>query len=401
MVKSLDELMNMSDEEIMGMPNITLDTSESNNENQSDSQNDSDPEDDDDNEIPSSGEPEQKEDGEDAEDKNEEDDDAPSGSDAPDNAKPRDASGKFAKQDKKPDGDAKPDAKAEDKPVTPPNYEQFYNQIMKPFKANGRDVTLNSPEEVISLMQKGANYTQKMQALQPHLKIVRMLQNNDLLDANKLNHLIDIAKGDKAALSKFVKDSGIDPMDMDEESAVSYKPRNHSVSDTEIQFEQNLEEINSNESGQALITQITQHWDQASKSAIFEKPELIHHLAAQKQNGIYDQIANVIHREKILGNPQIAHLPFLKAYEVVGQALQSQGKLIPKQPEASSVDLGSIGNAPQELGRGTAPNKPAVTNGDKAKAASPSGKSSKKASAADFNPLAMSDEEFMSKFGNG
>src|SRR5690606_21653948 len=112
-------------------------------------------------------------------------------------SKGEDASG--SKNEKSKLEDKKPDPKADKKVVedtakdnqVTPDYEKLYKEIMKPFKANGREIKLNSPEEVITLMQKGANYTKKMQALQPHLKIVRMLENNQLLDEGKLSQLID------------------------------------------------------------------------------------------------------------------------------------------------------------------------------------------------------------------
>ena len=51
----------------------------------------------------------------------------------------------------------------EEEVVTPPNYEEFYNQIMTPFKANGKMISLKTPDEAIKLMQMGANYTRKIQ----------------------------------------------------------------------------------------------------------------------------------------------------------------------------------------------------------------------------------------------
>lgn len=50
---------------------------------------------------------------------------------------------------------------------------------------------VNSVDEAIQLMQMGANYTRKMQELQPHRKTLLMLENNGLLDEGKLSFLID------------------------------------------------------------------------------------------------------------------------------------------------------------------------------------------------------------------
>lgn len=287
---------------------------------------------------------------------------------------------------------------------TPPNYEDLYKQIMKPFKANGREVTLNSPEEVIKLMQMGANYTKKMQALQPNLKILRMLENNQLLDENKINELIDITKGNKAAISKYLKNSGIDPMDIDTESEVNYTPGNHSVSDREINFDMVLDEVVATETGQELIIHIEKQWDRASKEEILKEPALIRNLAQHKSYGIYDQIAAEVEKQKMLGHPQIANLPFIHAYKAIGEYMSQQGLL--------KANNSGDGNNPTQtqnhihtqktpLAKAPAPSakRSSVSNSAKAKAASPSAGGSKKAQQT-FNPLAVSDEEFLEQMKN-
>ena len=85
--------------------------------------------------------------------------------------------------------DAQEQDQAETKPV---DYEAFFKQVMAPFKANGRTIELKSPDEAIRLMQMGAGYGRKIQDLQPHLKVLRMLEKNELLDENKLSFLIDV-----------------------------------------------------------------------------------------------------------------------------------------------------------------------------------------------------------------
>lgn len=291
-------------------------------------------------------------------------------------------------KDQKADGKT-PEDKAKNNQVEP-DYKAMYEKIMTPFKANGREIKLENVDEAVKLMQMGANYTKKMQAIQPNIKILRMLENNQLLDEAKINQLIDITKGDKTAIAKFVKDSGIDPMDIDTETAVNYKPGNHSVSDSEISFESVLDEAASTDHGQALIIQMNHSWDEASKKAIFDEPELIRVLTQQKADGIFDQIADEVERQKTLGNTQIARLSFIKAYETVGKQLATQGKLKVTRPTAAAPTQ----KTPTELGRGTAPVKKTVTNDEQAKAASPSAKSAKKTNQT-FNPLEMSDEEFL------
>ena len=42
--------------------------------------------------------------------------------------------------------------------VTEPDYKAASEQVFKPFKSNGKQITVANPEDAISLMQMGANY---------------------------------------------------------------------------------------------------------------------------------------------------------------------------------------------------------------------------------------------------
>ena len=56
------------------------------------------------------------------------------------------------------------------------DYQEFYSQVMKPFKANGKMVELRSPDEAVQLMQMGSNYTQKMQEIASARKLLKTLE---------------------------------------------------------------------------------------------------------------------------------------------------------------------------------------------------------------------------------
>ncbi|WP_316016081.1 hypothetical protein [Roseobacter sp. HKCCA0434] len=141
-------------------------------------------------------------------------------------------------------------------------------------------------------MQVGANYTKKMQALKPNLKLMRMLENNGLLDADKLNFLIDLDKGNPQALQKLLADRKVDPMDLptgDEGNA--YKAGNHTISDAEMEFVSALEEVTSTPTGKATVALINGDWDDASKEAVYREPKLMAIIDEQRASGLYDRIS--------------------------------------------------------------------------------------------------------------
>jgi len=277
------------------------------------------------------------------------------------------------------------------KSETPVNFKTMYEQIMTPFKANGKMISLKSPEEAVQLMQMGANYTQKMQQLVPHRKLLVMLENAGLMDEGKLSFLIDLEKRNPEAIKKLVKDSGIDPMDIDTTVEPAYHEGNHRVTDEEVSFYSALEDLRSSPEGQETLQIISTNWDKASKDVLWQSPEIMGIIRQQRENGIYDRIANEIDRQRTLGviSPTV---PFLHAYKTVGDQLVAQNAFddLPNQQTARTT--ASVATAPIAT-RVQAP-RPTVTNGDRANAASPTRPTASKAKEM-VNPLAMSDDDFL------
>lgn len=284
----------------------------------------------------------------------------------------------------------------EEKPLTP---EAFMAEVMKPFKANGKEITVKTPQEALRLMQMGAGYGRKLQDLQPALKSLRMLEKNGLLDDAKLSYLIDLDQKNPEAIKKLIKESGIDPLELNTTDPVSYTPTNRTVSDNEMAFTTALRDIETSDEGKATIKEINTTWDPISKQFLFKNPEILSVIQTQRENGIYSQIAAEIDRQKLLG--QIPHnKPFIEAYKIAGDYLVSTNNLKPTTPAVAPA--ADVKPASQEkIVVDTKVAKPAspVANDEKAKAAATTKISSARRAASTINPLAMSDEEFM-KIGN-
>lgn len=258
------------------------------------------------------------------------------------------------------------------------DYEGFYKEVMAPLKANGTTIQLKSPKEAIQLMQMGANYTKKMQAISQYKKTIMMLQNNNI-DEDKLSFLIDLDKKNPEAIKKLLIDADINPYDIDTSEAPEYKQGNHKISDEEAVFSSTLEDLQQVQGGNETI-RVINSWDQASKDILWTNPEIMKIIHQQRESGVYNQIANEIERQKMLGqiNP---NMPFLMAYKTVGDAL-IQTKVQPKVVATKVVKP-----------------KPTISNGEKAKAASPTKINSNKTTKTFKNPLAMSDDEFLKQAG--
>ena len=275
---------------------------------------------------------------------------------------------------------------------TPPDYKAFYEKIMAPLKANGKTIDLKTPEEAVQLMQMGANYTRKMQAIAPHRKVLLMLENNGLLDEGKLSFLIDIEKKNPEAIKKLIKDAGLDPreIDLDDPQAKPYLEGNHRVTDEEAGFRVILDELSSNPEGKATLQAITL-WDQASKEVLWKQPDVMQLIHDQRASGIYDRITTELERQRALGQipPTV---PFLHAYKAIGDQLAAAGGFDDLVKPAPNSQQQTETKTP--VATTVAKPKPAVKNGAKANAPS-STRSNPREAKTVVNPLALSDEDFM------
>lgn len=362
-------------------------------------------------------EEEKPETGEEVSGKENEDEENPLNKSDEDLDKPKEKPSKADEKPKEEEGKKDTEAKADDQPKAetpteaPVDYQKAYEQIMAPFKASGRQMQVKSPEEAIALMQRGADYTRKMQALKPSLKIMKMLENNGLLDEKKLSHFIDLDKKDPAAISKFLKDKEIDPLDLDMSNETEYKPGNHTVSDEEMRFNSVLEDVQSTPIGRETVQIIDKQWDRTSQGRVFKEPQILALITTHRETGIYDQVLSEVERLKLL-NVIPEDAVFLDAYKSVADELHKHGRLLvngvptnqTKQPAKPAAANPPVQEKPAQAARQvietrSAKPKPAAVNGDAARAAAAT-RTTPKPAAPDFNPLAMSDEEFEKQAGS-
>lgn len=296
--------------------------------------------------------------------------------------------------ERKPEGstDDKTTDKAEDKPADKQgesqavDFEANWKALTAPFKANGRDMQIETVEDARALMQMGANYNKKMAALKPNLKILKLLENNKLLDAEKISFLIDLDKKNPDAIGKLIKDSGIDPLDLNADKTSEYKSNTYTVDDREIDLDTVLEEISDSPTYTQTLDVVSNKWDSASKHVIAQTPQLLKLINAHIESGIYDIISKEVDREKMFG--RLSGLSDIEAYRQVGDAIQARGgfnHLTRKGEETPAKPV-------------VVPLKPKQADDDKLKekkrAASSTTPAAPSAKSSDFNPLSLSDEEF-------
>lgn len=269
-----------------------------------------------------------------------------------------------------------------------PNYEEFYKTVMAPFKANGRMVQLNNAQEVISLMQKGTDYTRKTQDLARYKKPLLMLEKAKLLDEDNVSFYIDLMNGNQEAIRKLLKDKNIDTFSLpSDEEPINYVPGGNKVSDIEVTIDDTIKNIAGKPYGNSFLADVS-NYDDATKSYIGQDPRILEVLFQQKQQGVYDRVVAEVERQKLIGNIS-PNTPFVEAYYNVGMMLRQQGY---NQQGRNGL------NTSQPLTRRPAITPSNLNNSQRARAAGIT-RTSSQVRQAIKNPLSMSDEEFLKQFG--
>ena len=255
------------------------------------------------------------------------------------------------------------------------------------FKANGVDMQVKNPDDIIRLMQMGANYQKKMGQLKPNLKLIKMLENNELLDEARLNNLIDLSKKNPQAITKLIKESSLDPLEIDKDAPSDYQPNNYSITDKEYELDRVLDEIKTTDTFDKTINVLTKDWDAESKTTVSDNPEIISVINTHMSNGVFDQVNAVMQREKTLG--KLDGIPDVEAYRQIIEYMHKSGHIVDSR-DNNLKPASKVSSKTDE--------KAEADRDKKRKAAAPVKQATTQKSKPDDDFLGLSDEDFMKKY---
>ena len=217
--------------------------------------------------------------------------------------------------------------------VQPLSAEDFIKQVTSEFTANGRQVRVEKPEDIVRLMQMGMNYNKKMEAIKPNMGLIKTLKEHGLDNPETLQFLIDLKKHDKTAIAKLLKDAEVDTYDLPDLEETPYTSQTAIISNQQAEFESVLADLNQLPKGTDLIQSLgrSETWDDNSLEFFRTQPEALYHLYNDKNSGLYDEVLRVIDVDKSLGRiPQTwLEKPFVELYEFVASSLSQQQQQVP------------------------------------------------------------------------
>lgn len=266
---------------------------------------------------------------------------------------------------------------------------EYKRLIGTPIKANGKDITIDSIDDAIKLIQMGANYYKKVEQLKPAQKIVSMLEKAQLLDESKLSFAIDLLNKDPAAIQSLVGD--MDISDVLDEKHNGYTPKDHTVSDVQLNLDNAISDVASTPTGHITLKVLGEQWDQASRQVVVSNPNIIGLINQHVADGTFDTVTREVEKRRMLGQiPQ--GLNDIEAYKFVGDQLYANGNATAAHKGQQHVATNA--NAKPIV----KPSKETVVN--KKRAASNTARNSSQSVSQNMDDVfAMSDEEFKAKYG--
>ncbi len=206
------------------------------------------------------------------------------------------------------------------------------------FKIDGQDITVSDPADINRLLERGLNSAAEAKLALPAQKLAQMLSNNKITTDAQLNHLLDIANGDKGALRQLLKDKGIDSYDLaspegEAKAEDEYKPTDHTVTDNTIALNRVLDSLQDSESFATTADVVMEQWDPVSRQVFMDNPNNFKVLNAQVADGTYEVINTEIKKLGIMGKLPAGESQF-QIYQLVGNTMYANKQLPGQTPEA-------------------------------------------------------------------
>ena len=287
--------------------------------------------------------------------------------------------------------DKSQDAPGEAEPAKATDYKEIHDRIFAPFKANGKDFSVKNVDEVVTLMQQGANFNKKMATLKPHLRTLRTLEQAGITEPEQINRLIDLHDKKPEAITQLLKDAKMDPLDIDVEADTNYQPTNHTIDESQMALDNVLDELQTTPTYDKLLKTVGKQWDDSSRQIIGKDPSILQAINDHMASGIYDVIDDEVQRRRTLG--QLKGLTDLAAYKQTGDDLDAKGafKHLVQPTKANEVP------AIQPLPSKRKNEDPKLAQKRKAASSGKAGTSAKGKGKV-VNPLSLSDEEFQKQY---
>ena len=264
------------------------------------------------------------------------------------------------------------ESKTDEQPVN--ELEQFFN-VQSKTRANGIDYTFSNKEKLEmfdKIFPQAADYTKKMQAIKPFRKRIDYMEQVNMTDS-EFNFLMDLSKGDKAAITELIKRTGVDTLELDTENN-NYVAKNYGRDDIELDIKEVVSVIKDDKEYTTTYNVLNSQWDDTSRAEFLKEPKKIAQLHQDVKDGLFDIINPMAQKLKVYdGNTKsdldyygiAADQYFANLDRQAAAARQAESARVQREAEQARIN---------EVKSKQVQQKTIVKESNKRKAAAPSGK---------------------------
>lgn len=189
-------------------------------------------------------------------------------------------------------------------------------------KANGQEYDF-SIDEMLKLVPKALDYTKKTQYIAPYRKTISAMEENGI-SQDDINLLIDMKKGNKDAIAKFLQSSEIDTFDLPEKDDINYTPQDYGIDNNQAELEEVITTLRQDQDGFTKVNEALSKFDDTSKGMLYSQPQLLLGLDDDIKSGLYDKIMPEVNKVAALDG---FNKPILEYYAMVGQRVIQQEQI--------------------------------------------------------------------------
>ena len=291
-------------------------------------------------------------------------------------------------------------------------YKDFYNKVTSEFVANGKVMKgFTEPEKIIQAQQMAAGFSEKMRAFKQYRPFIEPLKKKGILDnPDKFNLMIDAIDGDQEAIKALLKETNIDPLELNIDE-VDYKPKDNLASPITLAYDDLIDTASQFGIDDKVNNIITKEWDDDSVAELLSDTKNSSDLIAHMNNGVYDIVQERIAKKKmtdITGSfssmrdidqyrAAVAELEqeYVQQQQMQQQQVmhQSQEPVVQFSEDAIQAEIAKIKAEKEQVKKREQANSKANTARKKAASVSKK-KSTMKQTKKVFDPMELSDDEF-------
>jgi len=190
---------------------------------------------------------------------------------------------------------------------TTPNMDSLYKDLfVDGIKANGTNRVIKDVDHLKTLIQIGMGANETNRVVKPYIKQLKSLEQAgiDLNDNNTLNFVVDLMSGDKGAISKLIKDKGIEEEFVssvyDEDTTIEYNAKDHVMSESRFTIEGIIDSTKGTEYFDDTIGLI-EGLDRAGREYLSQSPNILKHVVQDMKQGLYKRAMDEAHYRREMG----------------------------------------------------------------------------------------------------